>query len=275
MLRIRHTNLPRRSRAGLTIIELVVAIGILAVLFPLFAFVLSMYKDTLYLNDRISMDTDSVQALGYMEDNIRTASTFLATVAAEYPDAYGRHNAGTAGGEAWTYKGDSVTSRILMTRNYATTANPLSTGRQPVFKNTPDFNCTTQLYYQPQLNYVTIYFVKDGTLYRRILTDTTTALCAGSAQQQKRTCPPYIAVGSRHASCQAEDEVLTTNVSSFTVEYYQVNQIGVGTQIDPSYASVDPTILSAADYATATITKMKRGGTVTSTVTQRMTKVNQ
>ena len=274
MRRTQHTK-KLDSQAGLTIVELVVVIVILAVIFPLFAFILSMYKDTYYLNDKVRMDAETTQAFDYMDDNVRSASAFMATVPSQYSDTYGRNNNGTAGAEAWSYKGGSATSRVLMTSNYATTANQLNTGRQPVFINTPAFDCSTQMYYQPQLTYVTIYFVKDKTLYKRILTDTTTLLCSGNVQQQKQTCPPYIAPGSWNAGCQANDEVLATNVTAFSMAYYRVSQAGVSTQIDASYTSTDPQILATADYAMVTVTKTARNGNVTSSMTQRMTKVNQ
>lgn len=274
MLHTLRTKL-RQGQGGFTLVELAIVIVVLGGIFPLFlSLLLNMYSDAFNLDDKVKSNSEVMQAVWYMDDNVRVASAYRATVPSEFTDAYGPHNLGTAGAEAWSYKGSSSTSRVLITQSYATSANALSTGRQPVFVNSVDFNCTTQMYYQPQLTYITIYFVKDGTLYRRLLTDTTTPLCAGNTQQQLKTCPPYITSG-RHASCQANDEVLATNVSNFSVEYYQTTQAGSDTPVDPSYASNDPTILSAVDYAKVTITTSLKDGAVTNTVTQRMTKVNQ
>src|SRR5690606_29463721 len=124
-------------------------------------------------------------------------------------------------------------SRVLITRSFSTSTNALDNARQPVFTNTPEFDCATQMYYQPQLTFLSVYFVKNETLYRRVLTDTTTALCHVNAQQQRQSCPPYITSG-RHASCQANDEVLLKGVTNFTVAYYQTSQAGSSTQIDPT-----------------------------------------
>jgi Tfp pilus assembly protein PilE len=277
MLRIQRTkSTSRSSEKGLTIVELVLVIVLLGILFPLFSTLLvSMYRDAIYLNDRVKSNSEITQALFYMEENVRNASTFQTAVPGEYSDFYGSHNLGTAGSEAWINKGDSATSRVLITRNYSTTSNTLNSGKQPVFVNSPSFNCTTQIYYQPQLTYVTIYFVKDGTLYRRLLTNKTTALCPGNVQQQKQTCPPYIPDATRDVSCEAYDEVLANNVTNFTVGYYQVSVDGSSAQIDASYVSTDASILSAVDYANVAITVSTRGGELTNTITQRMTKVNQ
>lgn len=263
-----------RRQSGMTIVEIVVVMTVLGILFPVFSFILATYRDTYSLNDQVTMNSATKQALWYMDDKVRVAYSFSATVPSPFTDAYGPHDAGTAGAEAWSYKGDSSTSRVLITKSYATTTNALNSGRQPVFMNTPEFNCTTEMSYQPQLPFMTVYFVKDETLYRRVLTDTTSALCAGNVQQQKQSCPPYITSGL-HASCQANDEVLLSNVSNFSVAYYQVSQAGSSTQIDSGYTSIDPDILIEADYAVVTIGTSTRGGTVTNEVTQRMTKVNQ
>lgn len=255
-------------------VEVVIVVVIVGMIFPLFAFILSMYHDAYYLDEKVKMSSEASQALWYMEDNVRVAAAFKATVSSEFVDPYGPHNLGTAGAEAWSYKGDSATSRVLITKNYATTKNALNTGRQPVFKDTVDFNCTTEMSYQPQLTYISIYFVRNNTLYFRLVPDKVSLLCPGNTQQHKLSCPPYITSG-RHASCETNDEILATNVSNFSIAYYETVSEGVDAPIDASYASSDPEVLASVDYAIVTITQSTRGGAITSTLTQRLTKVNQ
>lgn len=259
---------------GFTIVELVIVITVLGLIFPLSIIIVNSYKDTVFSDDKVKTSVLTQRALYYMDDSVRVASAFLTAVPSPYTDAYGPHNAGSSGSEAWSYKGDSAASRVLIIQSYATTVNANNTGRQPVYENTASFNCTTQIRYQPQLPFITVFFIKDSTLYKRTLTDTTTALCPGNSQQQKQSCPPYIAKASLDASCQARDEVLATNVSSFAIDYYQIATAGTSTQIDPTYASSDPTILTAADYAVATVTTSTRNGQVINTISQRLTKVN-
>lgn len=274
MQRIRLTKYSHQQRKGFTIVELIIVITVLGLIFPLSIMIINSYKDSVFSDDKIKSSVLTQRALYYMDDSVRVASAFLATVPSPYTDAYGPHNAGSSGGEAWSYKGDSASSRVLITQSYATTVNASNTGRQPVYENTASFNCTTQIRYQPQLPFITIYFVKDSVLYKRTLTDTTTSLCPGNAQQQKQSCPPYIAKASLDASCQARDEVLDTNVASFSLAYYQISSDGSSTQIDSNYTSTDPTILVSADYAVATVTTSTRSGQVINTVSQRLTKVN-
>ena len=275
MLRTRHTKNTFSRKSGFTLVELVIVVIILGVLFPVLSTLfVNTYHDVYISDNKVKTSTAIMQALDYMTDTVQTSSSFQTGVSSPFTDAYGANNLGSSGAQAWTYKGTSSTNRVLITKNYATSINTLNTGRQPVFENTPDFNCTTQMYYQPQLTYTVIYFVNNSTLYRRLLTDTTTSLCAGNSQQQKQTCPPYIASGSWDSSCQANDEVLMTNVSGFSVDYYQISSGGTSTQIDPTYASTDPTVLSAADYANVTLTASVRSGGATTTMMQRMAKVN-
>lgn len=275
MQRMQLTNPLFKRQEGMTIVEVIVVIVIIGVLFPLFATILGMYQQSIQSDDKVKLQGEITQGLRYMDDNVRVANRFMATVPSVYSDNYGPRNTGTSGANAWSYKGNSATDRVLITQSFATTINALNTGRQPIFMNTPAFNCTTQMYYQPQLNYITIYFLRDNTLYRRVLTDTTSSVCPGNVQQQRQSCPPEIVPAARHASCRANDEILVSQVDSFLLEYFQISQDGTSVQIDPDYSSLDPEILVAVDYVNVTIVKSARGGAVTSTITQRISKVNQ
>lgn len=272
MLRTLHIN--KQKNSGFTMVEVAVVVLIVGMLFPLFSFILNMYHDAYFLDEKVKMNNEGAQALWYIEESVRISNSFLAVVPSEFVDAYGPNNAGTAGAQAWSYKGSSPTSRVLMTRNYSTTANALNTARQPVFKNSGTFNCTTEMFYQPQLTYISIYFVRNNTLYYRVLTDKTSPLCPGNVQQQKLSCPPEITSG-RHASCEADDEVLARNVSEFSVKYFRILEEGLSEQIDSTYTSTNPDVLLVADYAEVTLTESVRGGAIRSSLTQRMTKVNQ
>lgn len=265
----------RGHSAGFTIMEVITVVVIIGVIFPIFVYLLiTTYQETVFARERVSMSNEANQALAYIEESVRGAGAFMTYVPEEFFDAYGPNNLGTSGAQAWSYKGKSSTNRVLITKNYATSTNPQNTGRTLVFIDTPVFDCATQMYYQPQLPYITVYFVRDQVLYRRIITDTTTELCPGNTQQQKTSCPPSIPVGSRHTSCQANDEVLATRVSEFSVQYHQIVGDGTSVAIDPTYASSDPEILAAADFALVTIKMSSHGGDNTYSDTHRITKVN-
>lgn len=259
----------------MTIVEIMVVVVIIGLLIPLFSFIMTMYFDAFALDDKLKMSTETRQALHYIDDSVRISNSFMTQVPAQFSDPYGPRDLGTAGAEAWSYKGNSTIDRVLIVRGYATSTNALNTERLPVFVDTPEYNCTTEMQYQPQLTYLSIYFVKNQSLYKRTLTNTTTSLCAGNVQMQKQSCSPTIPVGSRNPSCLTNDELLVRNVTGFSLSYYQIITDGTDIEIDPTYASTDPDILVSADYVLLTITTGVNGGSVTNTVTQRMTKVNQ
>jgi type II secretory pathway pseudopilin PulG len=275
MQRMQHISFSRKSEQGLTIVELTIVLVIMGLLMPiLFVFLVNSYKDSFVFDAKVKSTAEMKQALWFMEDNIRVASAFQTGISSPFTDFYGPRNNGNIADEKWSYKGNSASSRVLITKNYATNnGNVLDEGRKPVYINTPEFNCTTQMVYQPQLSYVSIYFINNSSLYRRVLTDRTTAVCPGNVQRQKQSCPPYIV--SRDASCQANDELLVKNVSAFTVNYFQITSDSTSIPIDANYTSEDPDILSTSDYVNVTITTSTRNGTQTNTMQQRMTKVNQ
>lgn len=271
-----HPTRQSSSKSGFTIVELLVVTAVLGIIITvLFYSLIIAYREVSTLNDVETATKDLYSALWYFDDSVRVSNTFLMSVPSPYTDPYGPHNIGSSGGEAWSYKGDSSTSRVLMTKSYATSANLFGTGRGPVYAQSVTYNCTTQLHYQPQLSYVSIFFLRNSTLYKRILTDTTTTLCPGNSQFQKQSCPPYISRGTWNPLCLTQDEVLANNISEFKVGYYQTTSAGTGIQIDPTYTATDPSTLDAADYVIVTLTSSIRGGVKTKTVQQQMTKVNQ
>ncbi len=263
-----------RTNTGFSLIELMVVVVIVGVILPIFAVILTSTYREAYLSDyRLGTISQARNALWFMDDDVKLATAFLTTTPSGFTDAYGARNLGSSGAQAWSYKGNSVTSRVLITRNFATSENSGSLGRTPVYTDGGTFNCTTEVTYQTELAYVTIYFVKDSTLYRRILTDNTTPLCPGNVQSQLQSCPPYITSG-RDSSCKANDEVLATNVSKFDIAYFQISDLLTDVPIDADYTSTNPAILETADYVTITIAIASNNNTYTTTMTQRITRIN-
>jgi len=270
MRRMRATRHLRDQ--GMTLVEVIIVVAIMGVLIPVFAVVLiGSYRDSSYTNERAQVTNQVLQGLQFMEDGVKAANAYKVDMASPYTDAYGPHNLGTAGAEAWSYKGSSSTSRVLIISSYATTQASLGTGRLPVYRSDGTFNCTTQKQYEPKLEFLTIFFVRNGTLYRRVLNDRVSPLCAGEVQSEQQSCPPEIAPGSLDASCQTRDEVMARNVVNFSVTYWQDTYVS---QID-AYNSSDPTILDGADYITVDLGMSTHNGQVTQSMTERMTKINR
>lgn len=270
MRRMPATN--RLHERGMTLVEVIIVIAIIAIMVPVFAVVLiGSYRDSSHTNERVQLINQAMQGVRFMEDGVKAANSYVVAVPSPYADAYGPNNLGTSGAQAWSYKGNSSTSRVLILSSYATTEALLGTGRLPVYRSDGTFNCTTQKQYQPKLEFLTIFFVRNGTLYKRILNDRVSPLCAGEVQAQQESCPPEISAGSLDMSCQTRDEVLARNVVNFNVTYWQDTYLS---QID-AYNSSDPTILDGADYITIDLGMSAYNGQVTHSVTERMTKLNR
>lgn len=207
------------------------------------------------------------QALDIMDNDIRYSSRFLVATDSMpvTTDAYGSNNSA----QAWSYKDYDAQHRVLIVRAYSSTDNLLSDSRKNVYIN--QLGCTgSTKYANPQLQYNIIYFIRNNTLYKRILVDTTTATCDTPYQQQ--SCPIDVTY-PRNSTCKADDEVLLENAASMTLQYY-FNPSDT-TPID-AFNSSDPTILDAAQSALITLTSTATvsGEPVTSTLLLRTNKLN-
>lgn len=253
---------------GFTIVELMlvtVIIGI--VLSGLFYSFLTSYRIANNNQIQQSLSSGAQVAMGVIERDVRYSTGFSTTIASPFSDPYGPDNSGAT----WSYKGTpaSANSRALILSAYATTQNPLSSSRQTIYENGV-YACGSQMYYNIQLPYTVIYFVRGNVLYRRTLTDATTPICNGP-QAQKQSCPP--AVTPWNSICKAQDEVIAKNVTGLSIDYYQERATS---PIINEYTSTNPGILGMADDAQVTLTLSGTGASssLTSTISLRITKVN-
>jgi len=157
--------------------------------------------DSLYTSNarglkRIAVTADAHSALNAMQNTIQLSTGFLSANSVSDP-----------AGTTW-HATNSGVNNVLITSNYATTIDESadSAGNRKLALAS---DCSTPL----QNNYV--FFVSNGKLYRRTLTNKSSA-CSGYANNQKQTCAP----GSTVSGCQGADALLTTGVTSFTISYY-------------------------------------------------------
>lgn len=246
------TNLHRNNR-GFTVVELMIVILISGIL----ATVLFGPLDDLYTSNTRGLKSviktaDTRGALRTIERKISLSDSF-----------YGANQITDPSGATWAWTGTSSTSRVLITGNYATTideaADPTN-ARALVYDST----CTTPL----MNNY--IYFVSNGTLYRRTLKNTTlpASTCGSLTIGQKQTC----ATSNTASYCEGKDAAILSDVTSFTVDYY--TNAGDSTTIPDQY--VTDTIPESAESIVLTLTAKSGDSSLdsTSTSTLRITRVN-
>lgn len=273
MPRAKHNAMKRRM-SGFTVVEVAVTIAAGSVMLLVFYnSLLTTYFSATSVDRQIRATMDIKNALSIIDDDTVLATDFLTAVPAGYTDPYGPHRIGTSGGEAWSYSGDSVNSRVLILKTLSTTQNGGGSARRPIYINTPAYNCTTTMASQPKLSYIAIYFVYQSTLYKRLLTDKTQTLCPGQTQYQLQTCPSDLK-SSWAPACETNDEVLATNVTKFNISYYQSGSVPGGTLVSGQYVSVDPNVLQPANIATVTLEEDTAALPNPISITQSFSRIN-
>jgi len=252
-----HTRLHQR---GFTIVELLLAVSLSSVVVVVF---IGMIMNTYIRSGRntvqLELNGNLQNALVDVERDIRLSTKYSTVLPSPFSDP----NAPSGG---WTHRGtpSDEDKRVLILKANATTNNPYSPSRQPLYVHgglanpyiVQDalLNCSSTppngtLYINPQLPFYIVYFVDNNKLYRRILTDTSTTVCNGAQQYQKQSCP-----SGTGGSCTAKDEIIATDVTKFSVDYYQQTDDPSPTFVllDP-YKTVDPDNLALADNLHVTI----------------------
>lgn len=231
MSRIRHFS------SGVTVVELIVVMVVMGILLVYFAGILtSLYGESFIVKTRSQADSTLQAAFDIIEKDIRYSVAFNHTNKPPFADTFGLST--TEGTNyVWNYSGSGVENRVLLLASNANSQRSSSTIRKPVYAKTAAYNCTSQIAYQPNIQYMTVYFVRDSVLYRRILTDITTERCPGQTMAQLQSCPA-IAVDSGLGAtsiCKARDEAIAQNVKALTVKYYDSNGDEIEKQYVPGY----------------------------------------
>lgn len=197
------------SIKGFTIVELLVVITVSGILMGvLFGPLNDLYTSNSNSIRKVIQTTDAHSALRSIQNNISLSTGFLSQSAITDPSTSAKWNSA---------------SGILITSNYATTADT-SPGVRTLVLSASDG--TTKL----QNNYV--YFVSNGTLYRRTLANTSSTY-GGATIGQPQTC----AAGyTDTVNCKAVDATIVKNVTGFTVQYYASPE-STTTISDPTIAS--------------------------------------
>lgn len=243
---------PRSTVYGFTIVELIVVITISGFL----AALLFGPLDDLYVSNSRSIKSvikvaDTHGAVRSMEQSVSISTGFYSSLT--------DHT-----GTNWSWSGTGSTSRVLITSNYATFPDA---SQDPTGTRTLLYPCGITT---PLVNY-NIYFVSNGTLYRRTMLSPT-APCSGS-NGQHQTCTTVSL-----PTCPGVDATILTGVTNFTVDYYTnsqdstpLNDLGTGhTQY------TDNTVPGNAHSIVVSVTSKSGPGSIdtTSTSSLRITRLN-
>lgn len=212
---MRHmSRIKRLPEVGFTLIEiLIIAPIVILVISGFVGLMIMMVGDVLVTRDQNSMSYETQDALDLIEQDTHLSTQFLATTG-NLPSPQGS-DSNFAGTTPFTN-----TSSTLIFGGLTTNKNPADSTRELIYYNGQPNDCGAQRAYNRVLQAKIIYFLKDGSLWRRaILPDFNTnidnTLCANP--WQRNTCSPGYSTSTR---CQTNDSRLMDHVETFNVKYF-------------------------------------------------------
>lgn len=260
----RNPTKPGRYNAGFTLIEvLIIAPIVILVISGFVALMIALIGDVLASREYGVMAYETQDALERIEQDTRLSTQFLATSGTlESPQGSNNNFTGTSAFAA--------ASNTLILGSLTTDKNPADTTRKLVYYAGQPNPCGTSETYNRVLQSKVMYFLKDGSLWRRaVLPNYNTnvspddyTVCA--AAWQRNTCSPNYSTGTR---CQTNDTEVMKNVDTFSVKY--LSSASSTTDLGGNNAL-------SANALEITINGIKQvaGRTVTSGGTVRATKLN-
>lgn len=223
--RLVHAQPPRALTAGFTLIELIITMLLIGILFLTIPnFVANWLEASSIGSARNDLLSNAETALDTASDDIRLSG------AADDNNRWADANAPSSPSNNYSWQSNSTT--LVLARAAVDSSN--------------------KVIFSDPANYISqkdneVYFLSGSTLYRRTIAST------DSNDAARTTCPSALAT----ATCPA-DTVIATNVSAFSVQYYDANE----NQVTPSSArSVQLAI---------TITKQQNNHALTASYSTRM-----
>lgn len=254
------------SSLGFTLIEVLIIAPIVVILISGFvALMVTMVGDVLVTRDQSNMTYESQDALDRIERDTRLSTQFLTTTGTlTSPQGSDSSFNGTA---AFT-----ASSNLLVLKMLATDANPATSDRWLIYYANQPNACGSQETANVPFTVQIVYFIKNGSLWRRTLvpnfnhnaTVDNQTICATTHDPwQQNSCSP----GYSSSQCKTEDEEIMKNINTFTLKYYSAPNGTV------DLGATNATTASTIEAAIAG-QKTTAGRTYTSNASLRATKLN-
>ncbi len=210
----------KKAKKGFTIVELLIIAPIVILVIGAFiSVIVNMTGEVLMARGANSMAYNIQDSLNRIEADVKLSTTFLSTnnVALNMPQGYNDvtdafHNVST------------TNSDELILNTLATTGNPLATTSGIVYlANQPNACNSTQVSQNTPLTLNVIYFIKNNTLWRRVVMPSNYKTAGCSVPWQQPSCnPAIISSPTPQTMCQAQDERLMDNINpgDLDIQYF-------------------------------------------------------
>lgn len=220
-------SINKRQQSGFTLVEMLVVAPIIILAIGAFLTVLvSMTGEVIASRAANTMTYNTQDALRQIEQDVKQSATFLATnnvpITAGSDATTNSKQGYNDDTTAFTNVGTNGTTLIL--NMIGTTENPISSSSQIVYLKDQPSPCGTGSDNNIPLTYNVVYFVKNDTLWRRVVMPnqygSTAYRCAAPWQQP--SCTPSYMESASGVFCKTNDVRLIDGVSAsgFTIDYF-------------------------------------------------------
>lgn len=225
------TNNLLKYRQGFTLVEMaVVAPVVILVIGVVISAIISLTGDSLARNAYDNLSLSLNKASETITSDTQKSVGFLATNSIALSSPSGYNNDTTA----FTNVGTNGNTLIL--KMYATSTNPSNSDTSYIYPS----SAATPLIYN------IVYFIKDSTLWRRVLLPTDYATVGGTTPWQQPSCAPNVT----GTMCVDKDEKIIENISSITFNYFATNAPTTAISAAISSGTSDANRQTALDNAT-------------------------
>ena len=215
--RLRRTN---SREFGFSLVEMLIVAPIVILMIGIFvSAIVSMTGDVLSTRGSNALAFNVQDALDRIAADVKLSGGLLATnnIPLSAPQGYNNdttnfHNA------------DATNGTMLILNTYATTNNPQNSTQSLLYMSGQPYACnSTQIKQNPPVMFNIVYFIKNSTLWRRVIAPANYATvgCVGGSvgvPWQQPSCYP----GISGTICKTQDQKLVEGVaaSGFSINYY-------------------------------------------------------
>jgi len=207
-------TIKKQQNYGFTIIEiLVVAPIVILVIGAFIGAIVNITGDVLATRGASSLSYSIQDALNQIEQDIKLSDGFLAINNFSLVTPQGYDN-----GTSNFHNVDATNGTMLILNYPATTDNPLNAVQNIYAVGQPNPCGSSKVSRNTKVEFNVIYFVKNNTLWRRVVAPYNYAAVGCSVPWQQPSCAP----GVVNAFCKTEDQKLVDGItaSGFKVDYY-------------------------------------------------------